>query len=167
MIQAIEGPLIAHPLQWVIVFDPKAGNRWVQWLTPGRYKHVRAFGYVPFLHVWLFYDANLAGIEIVVAADGPSSRDMIAAWTAGCYCLMMPRVPHVGRSLTTAASGWCVPAVKRLIGLRCGALRPDALLADCLRNGGKPLNEHQRPSTSGGRDSGAAGTAPTLHATAC
>lgn len=136
MISLIHGPLIYKPEQWIVVFDPVAQNRVCRWLSPGRFKHVRAYGYVPFLHVWLFVDANLAGLELYVAAGGEPARAMAAEWTRGCTCVLMPRRPHANRSLVTAASGWCVPTVKRLIGLRSSALRCDALLADCLRNGG-------------------------------
>lgn len=137
MITLIHGPLIYKPEQWIVVFDPVAQNRVCRWLSPGRFKHVRAYGYVPFLHVWLFVDANLAGLELYVAADGDPARAMAAEWTRGCTRVLMPRREHANRSLRVAASGWCVPTVARLIGLRSSALRVDRLLADCLRNGGR------------------------------
>jgi len=137
VISLIRGPLIYKPEQWVVVFDPVAQNRVCRWLSPGRFKHVRAYGYVPFLHVWLFVDANLAGLELYVAADGEPARAMAAEWTRGCTRVLMPRLPHANRSLFLAASGWCVPIIARLIGLRSSALRPSAFFADCLRNGGR------------------------------
>lgn len=149
MITAIHGPLIYQPEQWVLVFDRRPARWWLGWLIPGKYKHVRAYGYVPFLHVWIFHDANLAGIEVWVAADGEPFRAMRAAWTAGdCDLMLMPRRQHASRSLFTAMSGWCVPHVKRLIGLRSSALRPSTLFADCLRNGGR-LHELRRSSGPG------------------
>jgi len=142
MIELTHGPLISQPGQWVVVFDPVATNRLVGWLTPGRFKHVRAYGYVPFLHVWLFVDANFAGIEIRLAAEGAAAEIMVAAWTDGCDLVLMPRFQHANRSLLAAGCGWCVPTVKRLIGLRSSALRPDALLADCLAHDGKFLRTY-------------------------
>lgn len=153
MITAIQGPLIYQPEQWVLVFDRKPLNWWLGWLVWGKYKHVRAYGYVPFLHVWLFYDATFAGIEMWVAADGEPARAMIGKWIAGDTTLvLMPRRAHANRSTFTAMSGWCVPAVKRLIGLRSSALRASSLFADCMRpeNGGRlyGLPLLTRPSTA-------------------
>lgn len=147
MITAEQGPLISRPLQWVVVFDPKAANNWISRLTPGRYKHVRAYGYVPYLHVWLFVDANFAGVELIVAADGGPARDMIAAWIGGCDLVLMPRRPHENQSPLLPMLGWCVPVVSRLLGLRCVAVTPDALFRHCLQNGGK-LHGRQRPTGS-------------------
>ncbi len=137
MISLVDGPLISHPTHWVLAFSPVATNRWLGMLAWGRFKHVRAYGYVPFLHVWVFVDATVAGLEVILAAKGPAANRMIASWSEGCDLVVMPRQVHANRSLLTAASGWCVPVVKRLIGLRSGALRPDALLADCLAAHGK------------------------------
>lgn len=147
MIQAIHGPLISQPSHWVLCFDPVAATRWLARLTPGRFKHVRAFGYVPFLHVWIFLDPAIRGLDIWIAAEGEPADLMAAQWTRGCDVVIMPRGPAANCSIITAASGWCVPVIKRLIGLRSGALRPDALFADCLRNGGK-LHGRQLVTTS-------------------
>lgn len=136
MITVLHGPLISRPETWVLAFARTAASPWVRWLVWGRYKHVRAYGYVPFLHVWLFYDATFTGIEVIVAADGEAARAQIAGWIDGCDLVRMPRRPHANASPVLAMCGWCVPAIKRLIGLRCGALRPDALYEHCLRNGG-------------------------------
>lgn len=137
MIHAIHGPLVYRPEQWVVVFEPaQPGHRWLN-LVPGRYKHVRLYGYVPFLHVWLFVDPYLAGIEIHVAAHGAPADELADAWTRGCDIVVMPRREHMNRSVAAAGFGWCVPVVKRLIGLNSGALRPDSLFADCIANGGK------------------------------
>jgi hypothetical protein len=150
MIQAIHGPLISQPQTWVLAFDPKA-DHWIARWTPGRYKHVRAYGYVPFLHVWLFVDANLKGIGIWVAAEGEAATAMAGEWARGCAIVLMPQRPPESGSVLVASSGWCVPFVKRLIGLRSGALRPDALFADCLRNGGTLYDQPRLPPDSDDR----------------
>jgi hypothetical protein len=162
---AVEGPLISHPGAWVVVFDPMATN-WLARIIPGRFKHVRAFGYVPFLHVWIFYDANFAGIEIIIAKDGADSHEMIRLWSTGCECVLMPRRPHANESTAVSLSGWCVPAVARLIGLPCGALRPDGFLAHCLRNGGKSLNEQQRAIDAPADAAGGQRTVADIHPSA-
>jgi hypothetical protein len=165
VIKAVLGPLISKPEAWVVCFDPVAQNRWIGRLTPGYYKHVRAYGYVPFLHVWLFVDANLKGIEILLAAHGDAANALASSWAAGCDIIVMPRRPHVSKSLSLAASGWCVPVVRRLIGLPWGALRPDGLFEECLRNGGK-FHEHRRASSAAGNDHGAVSPGSDLHAAA-
>lgn len=159
MISVEHGPLISQPGAWVLAFDPVAANRWIGALTPGRFKHVRAFGYVPFLHVWIFIDANFAGLEVQLAAEGAPADALAASWTRGCTMVVMQRRPHASRSLVTAASGWCVPTVKRLIGLRSSALRVDALFADCLRNGGTLYGQHVLSTIAPG-DNRAAGIQP-------
>ncbi len=169
MITAITGPLISRPESWVLAFARTSTTWWVPWLVPGRYKHVRAYGYVPFLHVWLFFDTHFSGIDVIVAADGAAARAQIAVWIDGCDLVRMPWRAAGKSSLTLAMSGWCVPAVKRLIGLRGCALRPDALYEHCLRNGG--IRHERRPSSPqpaaapGLPDRGAAGN-PDLHAAA-
>lgn len=163
MIQIDRGPLISHPTKWVLVFDEKAATHWVMRLVPGRYKHVRAYGYVPFLHVWLFVDANFSGIEIMVAADGEPANALAASWAAGCDLVVMPRRSHERRSLSLAASGWCVPVIKRLIGLNSGALRPDALFADCLQNGGQFHGQQQHTPSPSGDDDGSQRGRPAVH----
>src|SRR5690348_8565690 len=124
MIHAIPGPLISQPEQWILAFEPALpGQRWLN-MIPGRFKHVRAYGYVPFLHVWVFVDATFAGLELRVAANGAAADAQAELWTRHCTIVLMPRRPHANRSVLLSASGWCVPAVKRLIGLKSSALRP-------------------------------------------
>ncbi len=136
MIRAIEGPLIVEPETWTLAFDREASSWWAAALALGHYKHVRAFAYVPFLHVWLFYDVHLGGTNLIVAADGEPAQRMIASWIVTSDLLRMRR-----RELTAAlpVAGWCAPAIARLLGLQCVALRPDALYRYCLQNGGVPF----------------------------
>lgn len=168
MIHLVEGPLISQPEQWILAFEPAMpGHPWLNRLVPGRFKHVRAFGKVPFLHVWLFFDATLAGLELRVAADGRAADTLAVEWTRSCTIMVMPKRPHANRSALLAASGWCVPSVKRLIGLQSSALRPDALFADCLANGGKLYGQRllTPDTTRSGRAAGDAAGAGG-HATA-
>lgn len=137
MITAQHGPLISRPTHWIVVFDRRAGRNWISRLTLGKYKHVRAYGYVPFLHVWLFFDPNFSGIELLVAANGDAANMLASAWTNDCDVIVMPRSPHENRSATLALAGWCVPQIKRLLGLRCVAVTPDALFRRCLQHGGQ------------------------------
>lgn len=135
MIRAIEGPLAVSPESWTLVFDRAASSRWLGFLAFGRLKHVRAFAYVPFLHVWVFYDPHFWGTEIVIAADGEAANRMIGKWITNADLLRMPRsssgLPRFGF--------WCVPMIKSLIGFRSWALRPDALYRACVRSGATPF----------------------------
>lgn len=136
MIRAVDGPLISQPIVWNLVFERKSISWWSH-LALGRYKHVRAYGYVPFLHVWQFVDVGLRGFDVFVAADGAPANAVIAHWIEDADVLTLaPRRDGIRR---LPVFGFCVPAMKRLIGLRCGALRPDALYRHCLRNGAQPF----------------------------
>jgi len=136
MIILSTGPLICQPKNWTLVFNRRSATRWAAWLAMGRYKHVRAYAYVPYLHVWVFFDPKLSGIDIIIAADGEPANTMIAAWIFNADLVRMQRSPkYPGFPLL----GFCVPAIKRLLGLRCVSLRPDALYAYCLKNGGVPF----------------------------
>ncbi len=101
---------------------------------PGRFKHVRAFGLVPGQRVWVFFDVNLGGLTIACARDKSVEQDaLMQAWMKDC------EVIHIARKARRGLPRWpvysCVSAVSHLLGLR-GALRPDRLRAECLRNGG-------------------------------
>lgn len=137
MIEAIAGPLAYQPEYWTLVFARRSATRWGSLLACGRYKHVRAYAYVPFLHVWVFYDVAISGTSIVIAADGDAALGMILAWSEDADRIKIRRGPEPMRN--PPVFGYCVPSMKRLIGLRSGALRPDALWRDCLKAGGTPV----------------------------
>jgi hypothetical protein len=139
MITAIEGPLIVQPDSWTLVFDRRASTWWASWFALGRHKHVRAYAYVPFLHVWVFFDPHLSGTDLIVAADGEAANRLIASWIVDADLVRMRR-RATGRR--PAIVGWCVPSVKRLIGLRCVALRPSGFYRQCLKHGGEPFEAH-------------------------
>lgn len=139
MITATVGPLIVEPEYWILVFERDHPAWWVRLLAMGRYKHVRAYAYVPYLHVWVFYDVDLRGAHMVFAADGAASKAAIRLWTANSDLVRVRRFLHATRR--PPVLGFCVPAIKRLIGLRTGALRPDRLYADVLAHGGEPFEE--------------------------
>ncbi len=128
--------VIGTPQRWYVVFNIRASTHVRSFLAFGRYKHVRAFGYVPLVKFWIFYDVKLDGTDIVLASDH-IAQGMIHEWMQdGCIIEM----PAKGNSRILLRLGfWCVPAIKHLIGLRSGALRPDRLRLDCLKAGGKVI----------------------------
>lgn len=137
MIDVITGPLVCQPRVWTLVFSREARTRWLGWLAMGRYKHVRAYTYVPFLHHWIFYDVHLRGVDLFTAEDGPPALDVIRVWTQNADLVMVPRETSPQVSVMFS---FCVPAMKKLLGIRSSALRPDALYAHCIANGCTPIS---------------------------
>jgi hypothetical protein len=121
---------------WTIAFHRRAARRWVEWLAGGRYKHVSAFTYVSSLRLWVLYDVKLAGAPIVLLPDSQAAIARISAHLADADLITMP--PRESGGLCMGF--FCVPAIKHLVGLRGGALRPDALWRDCLRQGGNVVH---------------------------
>lgn len=137
MLHTLEGPLIVQPEYWTLVFNREAATWWGGLLAFGRYKHVRAYAYVPFLHVWVFVDSHLGGTDIAIAADGVPAQAMIASWIVNADLVRMRRRVGVRRFLLPPF--YCVGAVKRLMGLHCSALRIDSFHQYCLDHGGEPF----------------------------
>jgi hypothetical protein len=128
-------PGAGEPRKWVICFCRKSTRWWLDRLPIGEFKHVRAFGSIPEIQSWVFFDPAWDRTVIKVAR-GHAAEQLVLQFLHDCEAVVMPANtgpmrPHVG--------GWCVPAVKQLVGLRSGALRPNALYRDCLANGGETL----------------------------
>lgn len=129
-------PEVVEVVDWTLVFHRSAAARWVERLACGRYKHVSAFAWVRELRVWVIYDVKLSGSPILLLPDSQAALDRLAEHTCGADLMRMPRRAGGG----FAFGFFCVPAIKHLVGLRGGALRPDALWRDCLRQGGKVVD---------------------------
>jgi len=131
-------PLVTdgEPKFWVLAFARHSPIRWVGWLAMGRHKHVRACAPLPMLGAWVFYDVHLTGTTIRVAATGGEAERLWSIFTTDADLVVMP----VRRGVMPWWSRWgffCVPAIKHLIGLRSGALRPSRFFRDCLAAGGQ------------------------------
>ncbi len=125
---------------WLIAFFPETENRWVRMLVPGRYKHVAAFAYAADCRTWVWYEWGWNVAKIRVLPDDENARMLISAWTAGATVVRMDVLRHERASFRVGM--WCVPAVKHLVGLRSGALLPDALLRDCVKAGAEVIIEN-------------------------
>lgn len=139
----------AEPIRWQVCFLREAENRWVNALVPGRFKHVRAFGFVPVQDLWIFYDVTLTGTAIRAARDHSAMADrLIAAWIDGAEVICVQ--PQRGRRRMPCGF-WCVTAIVHLLGLSGSTLLPDQLHRECLRLGKpmEPPNGALRPD--GGR----------------
>lgn len=124
-----------EPLVWNIVFNREACSGWARWV-PGRYKHVRAYAFIPATSTWLFYDVNFGGTAISAIPDGPAARAAIYAFIGpeGVSDIVAVRkLPQ--RKRLFPWSNWCTCALRHLLNLPGSALRPDAFYRDCLKNG--------------------------------
>lgn len=127
------------PTSWCVVFNVEGDSRWARWV-PGRFKHVRAFAFIPKTRVWLFYDVSFSGTDLFAIPDGPDARAAIWSFIGppGCsYVVSVPRLPQ--RTRRFPWSNWCTSALRHLLNLPGGALRPDAFYRDCLEHGGTPF----------------------------
>ena len=133
----ISTDVIGAPTRWMLVFNRQAISWWTNFIAFGRYKHVRAFGYVHDADAYVFYDVQFSG-TIIQIARGDGARALMLEWTAnadvlrwdiGTFGTLSRRVPFVPFLCTTA--------IAHLIGLP-GALltlRPDALYRACIESG--------------------------------
>lgn len=134
-----------EPRWWVLSFGRKADQWWIEWLVPGKYKHVRAAAPLPELGGWIFYDVHLGGTSIIVAANGPEAEIVWSQFRRDSDLLRFHVKPGAKCSpfysiFSRFGFGFfCAPAIKHLLGLRSGALRPTALYRDCLAAGAEHI----------------------------
>lgn len=141
-----------EPASWCVVFNLEAETGWAR-LVPGRFKHVRAYAFVPKTGTWLFYDVNFAGTNLMAIPDGPDARAAIWSFIGPpgrSVVVSVKRLPRRRRLFPW--SNWCTSALRHLLNLPGSALRPDGFYRDCLDNGGTPFEaEHagaEVPSTT-------------------
>lgn len=130
-------PIACEPQVWTLCFSHKASTRLRSFLAFGAHKHVRAYAYLPGMKAWLFYDVHLGGKTVAVVLDGDAAMAVIGEWMMDADLLRIRRDP---RPVGPPVFGWCVPAIKHLIGSRSCALRPSALYRWCLSHGGEPFD---------------------------
>jgi hypothetical protein len=128
-------PGAGEPVHWQLCFSRKSATAFANFLPIGRYKHVRAFGYVAHINTWIFFDPSWRRTTIRVAR-GDAANALIHEFLYLADVIQMPACERAGAA---PLFGWCAPAVAHLLGLASGALRPDALFRDCLRHGGELL----------------------------
>lgn len=127
-----------EPDRWTVVFHVKRASWWVELLAFGRFKHVSAFAYVPLMRAWLVYDVQQAGTSLTVIPDCDSAITLLDKLYGDCVMLSVRRQEPCGNAFRLGF--WCVPAIKHLLGVRCGALRPDALYRHLRRNGAELID---------------------------
>lgn len=101
----------------------------------GVIKHVSAFGFDAATGVWVVVDPHRAWTEVLTLP--PNTFDLwvsVAAEDSDIYRIAARRETGL-----LFPGLWCVGAVKRLVGLKSGALSPAGLRRDLLRAGARKV----------------------------
>ena len=139
----------AEPGRWTVVFHRKAENWFFAAIAMGHFKHVSAFAWVPDCQAWVHYDLGFRRTRITLLPDTKKSEAYLAELITGNAIVTMP--PRAGVVRVFRLGLFCTTAVKHLIGIGGSALRPDALFASCLRNGGELSDDgsQNNPASAG------------------
>src|SRR5262245_62488004 len=90
------------------------------------------------MRAWLFYDVKFNGTRLMLAReDDADTHAFLLDYLDSCDLVAMPRLP-IPKRTAPHAGFWCTLAMKHLVGIRTGALRPDRLWRDSIAAGGKP-----------------------------
>lgn len=93
--------------------------------------HVFAFGFDARAGVWVIFDPLRHRTEIALISAWEFDR-----WVASAIeGYQVFRLPAQDRAMVIFPGLWCVGAVKRLVGIRSGALSPAGLRRDLIRAG--------------------------------
>jgi hypothetical protein len=128
---------------WLVVFHERAATWWVNWLVPGRFKHVSAFGYSVKARTWVFFDPQITYSRIVILPDGSDAERRMAEYTADAAVLKIDHRPSRVRFRPVLC---CTSMISHMLGLPGGALLPDRLWSHCLRNGAEIVHGNIRRS---------------------
>ncbi len=153
---------IGTPTRWLLVFDRQASSWWADLVAMGRYKHVRAFGWVAASDAWIFYDVQF-GRTILSVARGDGARRLMLEWCGDADVLVVSNPGQKVHLLTRfPVPLLCTTSIAHLIGLPGRALRPDALYRKAIRNGAirigrtKGTTDHARPDVAAAHEDCAA-----------
>ena len=149
-----------EPTEWFVIFHRKVAVPWLAWLALGEFKHVSAMAYCAAFKAWLVYDTQLSGTRIFLIPHGykgATVKPFFIERTRDCAVVKIAR-GSVPMGLSSRLGFYCVPAIKHLVGVRCAAVRPDALYRHLIHNGGTLLDERRHADTSD-RSKPCAGTA--------
>ena len=119
--------------RWTVVFHRKAENRVFSAIALGQFKHVSALAWIPELQQWWIYDVGFRRTRLKVLEDGKIAQSAISAIIRGNATVtidVQDELPWMRLGL------FCTTAVSHLIGVRCAALRPDALYRKLIASGG-------------------------------
>lgn len=135
--------------RWTVVFHRKAENRFFGVIALGEFKHVSAFAFIPELGIWTIYDVGFRRTRIVHLADTDHAKTILAHIVKGNCTVTLEvsedRLPLMRWGL------FCTTAVAHLVGLRCVALRPDALYRQMVKAGGVVRDDGSQETRDRGR----------------
>ncbi len=107
--------------------------------------HVYAFAHDPFADVWIVVDPHFRWTEIYALKAGEQFDRWVRIVSEGADIYRLR-----GRGNAPVLPGWfCVAQVKRLIGLRSGALSPEGLRRDLLRAGAQQVFQRESQNPQG------------------
>lgn len=133
--------------RWTVVFHRNSKHLFFRLIAMGHFKHVSALAWVPELGQWWVYDVGFRRTHLKVLVDGPSAQQIVAAIIKGNATVtidVQDNLPWMRLGL------FCTTAVSHLIGVRCAALRPDALYRKLIASGGIVRDDALRPATDSG-----------------
>jgi hypothetical protein len=134
--------------RWTVVFHRKAENWFFSTIAMGHFKHVSALAWVPDLGQWWIYDVGFRRTRIKVLVDGESAKMIIGAIVKGNATVTVDvrddQLPWMRLGM------FCTTAVAHLIGVRCAALRPDALYRKLIASGGTLRDDATTAATNSG-----------------
>lgn len=144
-------PVFAHtgvePREWLVLFHTTS-TPWVDFLVPGKFKHVSALGYVPATETWVSYSYECARTRISLVRGGEDFDRWFAAAAHDAAVLRVPSPPFNEARWRPRLGLTCVSAVKHLLGLRSGALLPDGLWRHLAASGAE-IVQHEHLSSEG------------------
>jgi len=124
---------------WNVVFLRSPRENWWDWLTPEPWRHVCAFGYSVTTESWVIFDVADKHSRISVVDGHWFDRWVAVHRPRFTSILQIHTLP--GGDIRARLGLWCVTAVKHLVGLPSGALRPRALHRDLMIYGATPAFE--------------------------
>lgn len=120
--------------RWTVVFHRKTDHLFFRLIALGHFKHVSAMAWMPDLGQWWIYDVGFRRTRLKVLVDGPTAQGIIAAIVKDNATVTVDvrddQLPWMRLGM------FCTTAVSHLLGVRCGALRPDALYRKLIATGG-------------------------------
>lgn len=142
--------------RWTVIFHREAENWFFSAIALGRFKHVSALAWIPELGQWWVYDVGFRRTRLRVLEDGPTAQATIAALVKGNATVTVDvredELPWMRLGL------FCTTAVSHLLGVRCAALRPDALYRHLTAEGGVVRDDGAEEARHCGRPEPCVGT---------
>lgn len=125
------------PRLWLIFFGNSVPTFLSRWLRPG-FRHVAAASYFADQDRWVYVDACRSGTVVEVCRQD-EFQDRFASLMMNSSHIL--RVTARRERKRTAATFYCVGAIKALLGLNSRALSPYGLFQDLLRTGAEEVEK--------------------------